>query len=98
MELQDFVEIDNGLGKFEGETGLTNWFWQWTINGDGDDFGPVWDGIVYTLFTVNAEEANAFPDEVKIGDTVVIWEDSQGFVNMVAFATRDQALKFIPCH
>ena len=98
MELQDFVTVENGFGKFEGETGLTNWYWQCVLNGDGEDFGPVWDGIIYTLLTVDAEEAAAFPGDVKPGDTVVIWEDSQGFVTLVAFATRAQALKFIPCH
>tara|TARA_R100000315_G_C5198726_1_gene116600 strand:- start:161 stop:457 length:297 start_codon:yes stop_codon:yes gene_type:complete len=98
MEIQDFVTVENGFGKFEGESGLANWYWQCVMNGDGEDFGPVWDGVAYTLFTVDADEADAFPNEVKCGDTVVIWEDSQGFVTMVAFATRAQALKFIPCH
>ena len=95
---QDFANVENGFGKFEGETGLSNWYWQCVLDGGGEDFGPVWDGIVYTLFTVDVAEAVAFPSEVKHGDTVVIWEDSQGFINMVAFATRAQALEFVPCH
>ena len=98
MELQDYAAIKNNYGKFEGETGLANWYWHCVMNGDGEDHAPVWDGLTYTLFTVDYEESQAWPEEIKIGDTVVIWEDSQGFVNMVAHPTREQALKFVSCH
>ena len=50
------------------------------------------------MFTIDADEAEAFPDEVKIGDTSVIWEDSQGFVNRCDFADRTQTLQFIENH
>ena len=79
MELQDYAAITNDCGKFEGETGLANWYWNCVMNGDGEDHPQVWDGLIYTLFTVDYEESQAFPEEVKIGDTVVIWEDSQGY-------------------
>jgi hypothetical protein len=98
MEIQDFVNVENGLGKFEGEAGLTNWYWHLVLDGDGEylgSFAPFGDEVLFTLFTVDADEAAAFPKEVKAGDTVVIWEDSQGFVTMVAFATRAQADNFI---
>tara|TARA_R110000787_G_scaffold270757_1_gene377782 strand:+ start:475 stop:795 length:321 start_codon:yes stop_codon:yes gene_type:complete len=99
-DVQDFATIENSSGKFEGETGLANWYWQCVMDGDGEEHYPgEWDneytGVIYSVFTVGGDEADAFPDEVKLGDTVVIWEDPQGFVTLVAHPTRGRALKFI---
>ena len=102
--VKDFIGTKNGFGKFEGESGLTNWLWHCIMNGDGEEYYPgtnAWDeqytGIIYSMFTIDADEAKAFP-EVKIGDTSVIWEDSQGFVNRCDFADRTQTLQFIENH
>ena len=106
--VKDFIGTKNGSGKFEGESGLTNWLWHCIMNGDGEEHYPgtngkdEWDnectGIIYTMFTIDADEADAFSDEVKSGDTSVIWEDSQGFVNRCDFADRTQTLQFIDDH
>ena len=34
--IEDFINVENGLGKFEGETGLANWYWQCVLDGDGE--------------------------------------------------------------
>ena len=103
--VKDFIGTKNGFGKFEGESGLTNWLWECIMNGDGEEHYPGTDaedeeytGIIYTMFTIDSDEAEAFSDEVKIGDTSVIWEASQGFVNRCDFAERSQALQFIENH
>ena len=89
------------LGKFEGETGATEYFWNLVMNGEGDAWFPDMGeldpgnddggGTLFDVFTVDADEANAWPDEFKIGDTVIIWECSQGFVTLCAYGTRNAA-------
>jgi|TARA_R110001599_G_C11895760_1_gene625688 hypothetical protein len=82
-------------GKFEGETSATEYFWELVMNGDGDVWSPDMteddDGTLFSAFSVDADEANAWPDEFKIGDTVIIWECPQGFVTMCAYRTREAA-------
>ncbi len=78
------------LGKFEGESSATEYFWEAVMNGDGEDYQPIEDEIVFSLFTADYEESEAFKGEdIRLGDTVCIWEDSQGFVNLVNFKDRD---------
>jgi len=103
--IKDFIGTKNGFGKFEGESGLTNWLWNCVMNGDGENHYPginaedeEFTGTIYSVFTIDADEAKAFSDEVKIGDTSVIWEDAQGFVSRCDFAERSQALQFIENH
>jgi hypothetical protein len=98
LTVYEYVPIVNGPGKFEGETGLTNWFWSLVMDGDCAETVGEAEDVQYSLFTVDVDEAEAFPKEVKIGDTVVIWEDQQGFVNLVAHATRAGADLFIASH
>ena len=88
-------------GKFEGETGAAVYFWDQVMEGEGEDIYPwadVEDQTVYSLFTVDSGEADAWPSEFTIGDTVVIWECSHGFVNLCAFANRPAAESFINKH
>ena len=95
---KDFINTENGPGKFEGEGGATNYFWALIMDGDGESHYPIMSLNPATLFVVEPDEAAAFPKEFKIGDTVAIWEDSQGFVNMCAFGSRDYALKWLDSH
>ncbi len=99
---KDFINTENGPGKFEGEGGATNYFWALIMDGGGESHYPYApynpDITLYSLFVVEPDEAAAFPKEFKIGDTVAIWEDSQGFVNMCAFGSRDYALKWLDSH
>ena len=106
---KDFIDTENGPGKFEGEGGATNYFWALIMDGDGESHYPYAPstedldngaelGSEYSLFVVEPDEAAAFPKEFKIGDTVAVWEDSQGFVNMCAFHSREYALKWLDHH
>ena len=93
------------FGKFEGETSATEYFWELVMNGDGETWSPDMDengngtfadGIsplakTFDLFTVDADEAETWPNEFKIGDTVIIWECPQGFVTLCAYGTRAAA-------
>ena len=97
MNITDFINITNGCGKFEGESGNANWFWDAVMNGDGEDFQPLGeDGIIYSLFVVDSAEADAF--KMTIGDAVIVFEDSQGFVSLLEFKTRPAAEHFIAKH
>ena len=83
------------FGKFEGETSATEYYWELVMNGDGESWLPDMDeddyGTNFDLFTVDSEEADTWPDEFKIGDTVIIWECPQGFVTLCAYGTRAAA-------
>ncbi len=80
-------------GKFEGETSAAEYFWELVMGGDGEAWSPDTDengeGTWFDVFTVDADEAEAWPEEFKIGDTVIIWECSQGFVTLCAYGTRE---------
>ena len=101
----DFKGHDNGPGKFEGEANATKYYHQLMMNGDSESFyadidvteDADIDATPFDLFTVDAEEADAFGKDagLSIGDTVVIYEDNNGFVNMWGFATRAAAEYYI---
>ena len=82
-------------GKFEGETSATEYFWELVMNGDGEAWAPDMDesgeGTWFDVFTVDADEAETWPEEFKVGDTVIIWECPQGFVTLCAYGTRKAA-------
>ena len=88
-------DAHNHPGKFEGETGATEYFWDLVKDGNGEVWSPDMnddgEGTLFDVFTVDADEANAWPDEFKIGDTVIIWECPQGFVTLCAYGTRNAA-------
>ena len=82
-------------GKFEGETSATEYFWELAMDGEAETWSPDMDengeGTLFDLFTVNADEAETWPDEFNIGDTVIVWECPQGFVTLCAYGTREAA-------
>ena len=86
-------------GKFEGETSATEYFWELVMNGDGETWSPNMNDSIYSrrvdVFTVDADEAETWPNEFKIGDTVIIWECPQGFVTLCAYGTRDAAERHV---
>ena len=92
-------DAHNHPGKFEGETGATEYFWDLVKEGNGEVWSPDMnddgEGTLFDVFTVDADEANAWPDEFKIGDTVIIWECPQGFVTLCAYGTRAAAEKHV---
>jgi len=65
------------------------------MNGDGESWSPDTDeageGTLFDVFTVDAGEAETWPNEFQIGDTVIVWECPQGFVTMCAYGTRKAA-------
>jgi len=96
-------------GKFEGEGAATRYFWNLSLLDEGELHMPQYcavlddefdnTGPIYTLFTVDADEAARFPCEgFKCGDTVIVFECDQGFVSMVAFGSREAAMGFVRDH
>ena len=94
MNIKDFVQnireeydVEDGIiknpGKFECEPEWVPYYWELSMNGEGEDVSeydeegdPV--GCFVTRFTVDSEEADAFG--LECGATVEIYQDSQGFV------------------
>ena len=87
------------LGKFEGESPATEYFYEQMCEGDGetiyaggDDDGE--GGYSAELFQVSAEEADAF-DKINVhlphGHWFLLREDSQGFAIGSVHATREEA-------
>lgn len=84
-------------GKFEGETPASEYFWEQTMNGDGETvYAEVpaeecececWPQA--ELFHIDAEESEAF--DLPIGHWYLVREDSQGFVIGSVHETREQA-------
>jgi hypothetical protein len=86
-------------GKFEGETSATEYFWEMVMDGDGEVWSPDMnedgEGTLFDVFTVDADEAKTWPNEFKIGDTVIVWECPQGFVTLCAYGTREAAERHV---
>jgi len=40
----------------------------------------------------------AWPEEFRVGDTVIIWENPQGFVTLCAYETREAAERHARWH
>lgn len=96
LTLADCAEIDNNApGPFEGESGLANWYWQAILDGFGGEEFEAQDGTLYSIFEVDHDEAEAFPQEVKVGDFALVWQSDAGFIHFVAFASRKPLDSFI---
>jgi hypothetical protein len=89
------------LGKFEGETAATEYFYEQSLIGNGETlFAPTLDesqdeywetGNSGEVFHINTDEAEAF--NLLIGHWFLLREDSQGFVYGTTHATRVEAEK-----
>jgi hypothetical protein len=86
INVKSYREQVSHPGKFEAEPPETPYYYEQAMNGDGESYyadaetqedGDIESATEYSLFTVNAEEAEAF--DLPIGHWVALWEDSQGF-------------------
>ena len=66
-------------GKFEGEMLYAVYYWEWMLNGDGENMEDD-DGTEYTVFDVAPEDRVLFPEIPNSIYKVALFEDSQGFV------------------
>ena len=93
---------ESNPGKFEGEPAYTQHYWNQALNGTSDDDRYIYlEGndsddadLALSCFKVDAAEARAYP-ELEIGDWVIVWEDSQGFVMSRHFHTASAITHWI---
>lgn len=80
--LSEYAQIQNGPGKFEGESGLANYLWDLSCNGDGEVMADAEEaGHFACAFDLTSEERDVF---AYTGERrVVLVEDSQGFVTVM---------------
>jgi len=83
----DGYEVKNGIirspGRFEGEPTYAPYFYDATLNGEGDT-----DESEVTTFEINETDRKLFP-ELKDVKTIYLWQSDQGFVY-----TRTSPFKF----
>ena len=78
---EEYTVVDGIIrnpGKFECECVWVPYFWDLVLDGEGEDEFDEDGESVATRFVVDYEEAEAFG--LECGDTVEVFEDSQGFV------------------
>ena len=92
MNASDYVGRESGPGKFEGETGATEYFYDAMLDGDGEDFD---DGL--TGFSPTEEEVEAFGDELNfcMESYLVLHFLEEGFVTLHVFRNEEEARKAI---
>ena len=109
---QDYTDgVQQSPGKFEGEPAATRYYWELVMNGEGEDCYPrtlasgegieydMVDEKPYTFFTVDGDEDTAFSQhDIHCGDTVVLFEDDQGFVSLCGFKSRNAADSWMHKH
>jgi hypothetical protein len=83
-------------GKFEGETAATEYYYELSLDSDGETIYGTVDyedesAQIAELFHINAEEAEAF--DLPIGHWFLLVEDSQGFVTGSCHKSRQAAEK-----
>src|SRR5262245_47221600 len=79
-------------GKFEGEQWYAPYYWDQTLNGDGDRIFPDDSDEFDTcgsIFETTADECEVF--EFDQGTVILVREDSQGFVFVTSHKSRDEA-------
>ena len=100
IDVKKYEKLTEGPGRFEGEKPETAYYWEQVMEfGDGepiyvsyeDEGDPDEDfhGITFDLFEVDADESEAF--DLGIGDYLLLWTDSQGFIMTHTFDTRGEA-------
>jgi hypothetical protein len=105
IDVNSYREQVSHLGKFEAEPPETPYYYDQCMNGDGESYyaeaetaelseDDSLEGCTeYTLFTIDAEEAEAF--DLTHGYAIAIWEDSQGFVMSHVEPTHEQLMTWI---
>ena len=88
IEYWNKVVVDNSPGKFEGEGPATAYFYEALLNGDGESIES--GGFYAELFQTTPHES----EEFGLDSFVLLWEDSQGFVYLKGFSSRDEAQYF----
>lgn len=81
-------------GKFEGEPWHAPYYWNETMDGNGDVIWPETGDdeesqYCGSLLTVSGEESEAF--DLPCGSWILVREDSQGFVYVTNHETRKLA-------
>ena len=89
-KMSDISYDDEGrvldIGKFEGETKATVYFYDCWLNGDGDTWVDETE-TPFTFFVVESEDILACPELEGIYG-VAIYEDEVGFVYLNKFETE----------
>jgi hypothetical protein len=79
-------------GQFEGQQWWAPYYWDCVMEGDGETLcGDQEECTTAELFTVDADESEAFG--IDCGATVMVRQDSQGFVLCTVHASHDEAEK-----
>lgn len=73
-------------GKFEGEMLYAVYYWEWMLNGDGENMEDD-DGTLYTVFDVAPEDRVLFPEIPDSIYKVALMEADCGFVYLTDNAT-----------
>ena len=78
---KDYEAMVSGPGKFEGCDPVDAYFYEVSMNGDGEELADQEeDGHYAVKFTIGSEDVDVFPELFdRIGEDVVYVEDSQGF-------------------
>lgn len=80
-------------GKFEGEAPETEYFYELSLDGDGETiYSDSEDTATVSLFHIYADAADAF--NLPLGHYLLLWEDSQGFCHSTILPTRSAAEQF----
>ena len=80
IDVEKYRDMVRGPGKFEGEPPEVAYFWEVSLDGDGEIIADmVNDGFWAAEFIVTPEEASAL--NLTAGNVFVLVEDSQGFVS-----------------
>ena len=73
-------------GKFESEPLYAVHFWNWIMEGEGEDMQDD-DGTTWTVLDVTAEDRADFPEIYASIYRVALREDCQGFIHMIDNST-----------
>ena len=81
-------------GKFEGEPDYTTYFWDFVLDGGGDETFYDIDGKPVDMFRLDETDYEEFP-ELEGDKYLVIWEDDNGFVNSQTFTSWTELRDFL---
>lgn len=101
-DIARYRELVSRPGAFELEPVWTPYYWELSLDGDGeihafyadDDPDCECEPVVeFVEFVVDYDESRAL--DIELGSHVLLWTDSQGFILARAFEDRDTMLAFI---
>lgn len=66
-------------GKFEGEPPYTEYFWNLSLDGVGDEEEEAESGLIIITIEIEPSDIEKFPELISYKE-IKLWEDYNGFV------------------